>query len=342
MITQLLHDDVRELGASIAIASPTRYTILGEPRDVSRLEVLPRPGETIDVSPRSDEVDDAGRSPEIMLAVLETDIYQRLYRRPVTTATRSTPDIAEARDFLTRLDEANAGGGSWEPEWRLVDRAGEDASVEHGGVVYHVACDRVRIDGDGRCRVRVGKAMTALLPGYYLARSDADEPFENDAGAGPVVRFYWSLDAVVAPRYLAEITRSLNEAGVPFRTKVIAHPANYGNADAGVLYIRKGFVPGLVPRLRAVQARLEPELRDAVPMFAHRLARGLAVAEDPHDGASFGQSRSRVAARGLWAGFVAGDTLDGMARAFAAHGLDPRRPYLGPGSEDIYEGMAFA
>jgi len=77
------------------------------------------------------------------------------------------------------------------------------------------------------------------------------------------------------------------------------------------------------------------------PMFTKRLARGLAVAEDPGDGRSFGQHRCQLVAEGLVRAFENGttalsDVSGAIAGRFAEEGLTITRPWLNAGSRGGY------
>jgi hypothetical protein len=69
----------------------------------------------------------------------------------------------------------------------------------------------------------------------------------------------------------------------------------------------------------------------------------VAVAEHvPEHGLSFGSSRCRLLAEGVVAAYERGATalparLEAVARCFSERGLDLDRPYLAPGSSDVYE-----
>jgi hypothetical protein len=82
-------------------------------------------------------------------------------------------------------------------------------------------------------------------------------------------------------------------------------------------------------------------LRRTTPMFTRRLAAGLAVAEDPGDGRSFGQHRCQLVAEGIVRAFAATKmTSDQLTRAiaarFAEEGLAIERPWLSAGSRTEY------
>jgi hypothetical protein len=191
-----------------------------------------------------------------------------------------------------------------------------------------------------RCRVKVAKELRHLVLGYYLALGNA-EPLEQLSEASRPVRLYWNLTAGAAVRYIALATALLNEQQIPFRTKVIAHSALYQNADAGVLYLTAEHFERTSAALCQLYHAIAGELRPITPMFTRALAPGLGLAEDPLDGLSFGQSRCRLAARGLWEAHLAGastaqDRRRAIAACFERAGVDPARPYLRSGSSGSY------
>lgn len=324
-----IHDDLRTVLDAVAIESPVRYTLRGEPRD------LPPP---------------AGGDPEAeegsaLRAMLESDLYARLYTRPGPAPSAANDPLAQ-RDLVAALSAANSGHGTWEPRWRIGE-VDEDrrVAVVKDGLTFWVETDGLR-PRDGEivqgefCRVRLAKEIRGLMPGFYVAIGDGDEDDRRD-DAEPLVRLYWHLTPGAAVAYMAAATECLNAAGVPFRTKVLNDPASYCRADAGVLYLGRRYyrrAAGTIARLHeAVAGGLRPD----VPLFAKRLAPGLGLAEDPSNGMSFGQHRCHLAARALWGSYRRGDP-DGDARGatlaatFHEAGLDPERPYLEPRSADGY------
>jgi lantibiotic modifying enzyme len=77
-----------------------------------------------------------------------------------------------------------------------------------------------------------------------------------------------------------------------------------------------------------------------VPMFTRRLAPGIAIADNPPGGESFGVSRMRLVAEGLadaWRNGPASPTarLRAVTKRFRSAGLDLRRPWLNPGNVEI-------
>jgi hypothetical protein len=133
-----------------------------------------------------------------------------------------------------------------------------------------------------------------------------------------------------------------NAARVPFQAKVLNDPAAYVRADAAVLYIERNDLAPAMALLPALHRVTRAGLRDTTPMLTKRLAPGLAVADDPGDGRSFGQHRCQLIAEGLVrsadrATARSAARLKAVADRFAADGLSGEAPWLKPGSSDLYE-----
>src|SRR6185369_14531995 len=151
----------------------------------------------------------------------------------------------------------------------------------------------------------------------------------------------WHLTPAGAVEYMRAITRNLNDAAIPFRTKVVADPNGYVRADAGVLYIEKNRFAQARPLIAKTYGEVRDVLRPETPLFTKTLAPGLGFAEDPRGGLSFGYSRSRLLARALWhAHQPGGGDPEGRISAvrdfFPSEGIDPSAPFLESGSFDVY------
>jgi hypothetical protein len=318
-----IHADLAEALDAIAIESSDRYRILGAVRELGD---APRPPDSSAVLPMA----------------LSADLYGGLYTRPGRARAPAVPDFLAQRDFLSALSAANTGRGTWEPHWKIgeTDEDGRTA-VTKDGLTFWVPPDGLRVRG-GRlepgasCRVRVGKELRALMPGFYLAIGDGDEDDETEAEE-PVIRLYWHLTADAAVPYLAAATTHLNKARVPFRTKVLSDPWAYERADAGVLYFGQRHFARVREAVGPILSAVGAGLRGTVPLFTKPLAPGLGFAEDPRNGMSFGQHRCFLIAQGLWKAFEQGEHERdargaAIARAFREAGLDPLRPHLEPNS----------
>jgi hypothetical protein len=330
-----IHPDLLSVVDAVAIESPTAYTVLGVRRDL----------------PTEAAATPDGEEAPPLVSWLDQDLYGSLYTRPPGPEAPATAvDWLARRDFVAALSAANGGSGTWEPGW-TVGPIAEDGriAVSKDGLTFWVPPEGLRAAGDraepgAPCRVRIGKEIRNLMPGFYVAVGDAEgDDLDADHGPrDPLVRYYWHLTPGAAAPLLAATTAALNALGVPFRIKVLSDSGAYRRADAGVLYLRRRYVHRAGPAVASVHEAVADGLLPEIPMFTKRLAPGLGLAEDVPDGRrSFGQSRCRLVAEALWSAFREGrdgrgPRADAVAAAFRRAGLDPARPYLEPGSRDRY------
>ncbi len=317
-------EDLRELLAAVVIDSPTQFRIRGEVYQTSGVP---------------------GSQEPPLLSELRKALYARLYAR-------SEPQNAGYRDELrnrtlgAELSAANCGKGTWEPGW-IIQGPEEEGRipVRKDQLTLWVTPLQLRSLGNSArtgtpCRIRVGKELRELMPGFYIAIGDGDERSTRDE-EGRLVRFYFHVEANGAVTFIRTVTMVLNRAGVPFRAKVVNQLEGFPRADAAVLYLDKRDYKRVAPLLPAMYEPLRPLLRKTVPLFTKRLADGLGLAEDPQTEDSFGQHRCRLVAQGLWTAFSAGRSDDEsrmtfLSDAFSAAGLNVAALYLQPGSADDY------
>lgn len=324
---------VRDLAAiltAVEIRSETCYELRGAPREVSR-EGPAEPGDLPPVVP-----------------ALQTLLYLSFYCR--SPAVPEVRDLVASRDLTRRLSDANCGSGTWEPGWHVIgrDENGRIGVRKEGLNVFALESQFRGREGaiapGATGRLKIGKELRSMSPGFYIAIGDGDEDDRADDEL-PLVRAYFHLRAEGAVPFVAEGTRLFNEARVPFRAKTLTEPTAYVRADSAVLYLRQRYYRRTEHKLAALHERLRPYLRRPVPRFTRALAPGLGIAEDPLNGESFGQNRCRLVALGLWRAFSAGKTgrnqrAAAVAATFLEAGLDPKRPHLDCGSTEDYQLVA--
>jgi HopA1 effector protein family len=321
--------DFRLVAEAVQIKSSSEFTFGGEPRLFS--------GAPLQTS--GQEV--AAPIAEFMEA-LQADLYLSLYCRQ-SASNAGIADFSARRDHIAALSSANCGSGSWEPGWKIVS-IGTDGrfGVTRDNLIFWASNEELQISDrtaqiGSYCRIRVTKEKRYLNPGFYYAVGDSDGAASDDRAC--VLRLYWHLSRESAPNYMHHITRKLNSAEIPFRTKVLADPASYVRADAGVLYIEPTYFPRALSLAMEVYDLLRGSLGTAVPMFTKKLMAGLSFAEDPGTGDSFGKSRCKLLADGLWDCFLKGETsiearTAALQRYFINRGIDPHVPYLNRGTPD--------
>ena len=283
-----------------------------------------------------------------LTSALESALYAYLYTRSRQTA--ALQSLSVQREFVTRLSAANVGTGTFESGWviRNVEADGTVAAEKEGLTVFaqphEVTVEKGhRSETGAPCAVRIGKEYRALMPGFYMAFSDA--PFSGDSGAGPLVRLYWHVSSAGAPPLIRALTLELNKIAVPFRLKTLNDPNLYSRADAAVLYLARENYAKARGALLRVHGLVRRWLMPDVPMLTKPVGRGVGLAEDPGDEAvSFGQHRCRVVAEALVKCYQGREPtfdsrLQEISSAFEQQGFDLTRLYLQPGSRDLYPSL---
>lgn len=248
----------------------------------------------------------------------------------------------DPREFLLRLAQADRGTGSWQAGW-TVHAVRDDGGIvaESRGVRLWLGRGEYRTERDllvpgAPVLARVPREHRVLAPGFYMATGDA-----IDRGDAPTARLYWTISATGVFALLERVTSTLNRARLPFRFKVPIDPRDYGRADAAVLYLPREHWTEAVPLLGAITASVRPHLGAETSLIARRLEAGVAVAEDPGDGSSFGQHRAQLLVAANSAPGASGlRTPDARARAIRiqlrAAGYDPLRLHLNPGTHEDF------
>jgi len=214
----------------------------------------------------------------------------------------------------------------------LVERQGLTLEVAPEACVPRIAEPLAR---PVQISLHVPNARPNLSPGYYLVVGDA--PMSQVDG---LVRLYWHLTPEGAAEWLQRATEALNARSLPFRLKVLHAPQLFTRCDAGVLYLPRSAFDAATRTLKDIYARTGAQLRPEVPAFTRSLAPGLGLAESP-GGESFGLHRCDLIAAGLVRSHTEGRVdmagwLDCVLASWTQAGLDIERPYLNPGSEDMY------
>jgi hypothetical protein len=165
-----------------------------------------------------------------------------------------------------------------------------------------------------------------------------DKLLDPDA---PTFRVYWNLRSAGARPFVAQATESLNRLRLPFRLKLLDDPHRYSRCDAAVLYLRASDRARAYRVVEALADALAKHLKPLTPAFAKPIAAGVAIAEQPPGGGSFGASRTAIVAAALVQSFRRQETalerrMARVSAAFERDGIDLERPYLNPGSKDVY------
>jgi hypothetical protein len=283
---------------------------------------------------------------QFMTAVLQDHLYLNFYCRGVAAPLRleeernSTTDAA----YIAALSRANQGKGCWSEAWQCAGVNGDEVLVRQADLTLHVRKDQVRqgvsslASPGALVDLRFPKEFATVSPGFYVAIGDRDLALADWTEA---VRFYWNVTGCGAARLMEFVTRELNSASIPFRFKVRNEKGGYSRCDSGVLYLPKFECHRAQPLLERAYATIAPYLEPGTPVFTKHLGHGLGVAEEPESGLSFGLNRCRLVAEGLLRAHEQGKRtlkcrLHAIQDRFTEYGTTLVRPYLRPGSVDIY------
>ncbi|WP_269936632.1 T3SS effector HopA1 family protein [Arthrobacter sp. HY1533] len=139
-------------------------------------------------------------------------------------------------------------------------------------------------------------------------------------------RVYLSPAVWELPSLVGALTVALEEHAEPWMVKVAAHAESLGRPDAVVVYLASTAAFGAIGE--CATGRVQDH---AGPPLTGPLSPGVAWAQDPGDGRSFGESRCSLVAAAMLRSLDGDDQsfLRAAAEEFTAAGLDPAAPHMG-------------
>jgi hypothetical protein len=267
-------------------------------------------------------------------------LYSRFYTRgggpeplaSVERSTRATPEIDRLAQIYRHKD-------SWTGGWELVEQQGARSSVRRGGITVWTSSREVRNPAaDSRVEVRLPAVAERLSPGFLLLRGALDLDM---AARGRVLRLYWNILPGGAELLFKNLTVHFDEGLLPYRLKILRALRSEARCDAAVLYLPAAGWHTARTFLEERYSDMAAWLGPRTPAFTLRLAPGLAVAEDPPSGESFGRNRSQLLADGLldaWENGIADPDrrIAAVCDGILAKGFDPENLHLDAGSREQY------
>lgn len=241
---------------------------------------------------------------------------------------RLTPATLGRADLQGPLAAVASRNGPLEDGWDVVGSSGDAVVVRRDGVTIRAARTRFHPDEGAAGRtgaIRLPPSLPHRSPGHVVLLGERALP----AGAS-LARVYWNLLGSRAVEIAAAIVTAFGDVGVPFEFKALADSSAYTRCDAGVLYVARDDLSGVLEIARGVAARHVDGIKTAVPALTERVAPGVAWAEDPGGGESFGMHRCGLIAGGVVAAHRRGDAGGSRTRveaAFAAAGLSLDAPH---------------
>ncbi len=281
-----------------------------------------------------------------LVSTLQGVLYARCYSRRLGDE-RGTESAADST-LVSRLSQSNRGQDRWDYGWRILQAL-------PSGQVFVTKGDRQRsalpgeyiTDGPPGVAPRVG-ALACLR--VHRESFTAQAGFYHMYGESPpdvwdeyyLARLYLHCRPEGVADLVAYLTAGLNRYQMPYQMKALSDPASYPRTDAMVVYFARRYFPILARIAERMPEEVSGRLGVSVPLFSKPMRAGMGLAEDPRTGESFGMHRCRLTAEGIVDAWRLGDAtrtgqIRAIARRFAWNGLTLERPYLNPGSIDLFE-----
>ena len=284
-----------------------------------------------------------------LLDQIQMQIYRQAFCRSFadTSPTESSTDNTSDENLIPILTAANNSRGRWEKDWVVsrIELSGQVLLEKDGrSRVLHLndfATDGVvdsNLEPGNTTTLRLDAESVTWQPGFFVAFGEHPAIDESESR---LVRFYWNVRSEGAPPLLSVLSERLNKFQIPYQLKCPAYSSGFHRSDSLVLYVDRRYYDISARLIGELYHGVVASLDDTVPAFTKKLAQGLALAEDPGTGESFGASRCRILAEALLKCHRAGIDNEAVKIAlviqdYEAVGIDLRLPYLSPGSSDNY------
>jgi hypothetical protein len=177
---------------------------------------------------------------------------------------------------------------------------------------------------------RFSYRTTDGIPSFVVAAGSAVD--------GDAASCFLHLRPGTAPDLFARVVTTLDGYGLGFRAELAGDPDACRRTDAAVLTVRRDDIPAVARVALRLGERAPFALAPSVPAFTRRIAPGVALADQPRSGASFGRHRSRLIAAGLVAAGHGAGPAHRRAAVLASltkAGLDPAALHLNPGNAEF-------
>jgi len=286
-----------------------------------------------------------------LIILLQNTLYQHAYIKSFKgMLEESVYGYSQAliKDFVVQLSTANTSIEYWDDGWQIVEvgRTGEIVAQKGPTTRQILPGEYLSLDGIGSMpriggfiRLYFPRESTTFQPGFYFAFGELPEKrFQSQS----VARYYFNLLPDGAALFVKIMTQKLNYFQIPYRLKCLSHPEIFAQRlDSGVVFVNRRLHHIMSEIIFDVYQELRPFLQPETPLFTYEITPGLAFAEDPANGESFGISRCRVVAEGIWQAYMEGKhSVDARAIAvkerFDAYNLSFGKPYLNPQSPYDY------
>jgi hypothetical protein len=268
---------------------------------------------------------------EPLTSAIADRLYGSWYTQGAPVAAVPSPASRWLADGATTGPAMWPAGEARHPGWTVRSVTPDGIEVVRRGLRLHVGPGDVAPAE----RARPGAVVALVTPRSmerwatgFTVLAGTSVPHPGEIGA----RIYVNVRPVGATTIIRRLETGLDVAGVPYVLKVVADRTGFGRADTAVAYVRAADLATATDAVIAVTNPSHAGIGDAIPTMTLRLGPGVACAEHPDDGASFGRHRCGLIAESVTAcwerGAYATETLlDAVAGAFERAGTSLEEPY---------------
>ena len=256
-------------------------------------------------------------------------------------------------EFYEQLDISNKGKGWFHPGFRIIGQEADGTlAAVFDKMILNIQPER-HLPLAQQSATLNDDEIDVLLPSSYIYgymyRANGDflgylPPEETSPHA---VFAYLNFRPEAAVSAMKFLTEKLNVDEVPFIFEVLHNPLNYKGYKSGILkFLSYHYKEFILPVLQTIYTENKSHFQTQVPLFTKILAPGIGLAEQPYlelksELQDFGMNRCEIVTNVLLEAHQNGDEspearMKYITQHFERLGIDLERPYLKPGSEDIY------
>jgi hypothetical protein len=278
----------------------------------------------------------------------ENQLYASCYSREFTLPLDLSFGGADPTDSMqVELSAANTTRESWDYGWQVTQILADGSLYATKQAQSRMLRPGEYMFQDPAAPAQPGAWIRAFLskedvlsqPGFYIVQPEIAPSFSDFQS---LVRLYWHISPECAPELLHRITVRFNALRVPFQFKTLRYRTQYSRADSAVLFVGWRYT-GIALRLASeIHADVRSHMKPYTPLFTKQLLPGLALAEDPGNGQSFGMSRCGLLAQAVVNSWQQGQQsqesrMSILRGLFEKAGFDLDNPHLSLSSVDHYE-----
>lgn len=281
------------------------------------------------------------RKREKLVAELTSSLYATFYVAGNSEGEwfeeNNQPSAEEKNSFMNQLSAANQTVETWDPHWAVVstDTSGM-VYVQKNNVFRTLVANEWKPEQTMNGPLQPGNNVTLLnrkerrdlQPVFYYVYGKEFMPLGGSLG-----RFYFNVLPNAMADFIQALTGTFNKVKVPFMFKCLNHPKLYVRTDSAVLYIEKKHFTITSRLLKQILHNNQQFFKQLVPLFTKPLIHGVAYAEDPGNGKSFGIFWSEMMAEAMVKAYEKNKTEPNDIKTlvfaeFTKNGVDIERPYL--------------